>query len=35
MKNVYSSTVDFSTIDEAPQAYKPIEEIKEYKLQKQ
>ena len=29
MKNVYSSTVELSTIDEAPQAYKPIEEIKE------
>lgn len=29
MKNVYSSTVDVSTIDEAPQAYKSIEEIKE------
>lgn len=29
MKGVYSSTVELSTIDEAPQAYKPIEEIKE------
>ena len=29
MKDVYSSTVELSTIDEAPQAYKPIEEIKE------
>ena len=29
MKNIYSSTVDVSTLDEAPQAYKPIEEIKE------
>ena len=29
MKNVYSTTVEVSTIDEAPQAYKPIEEIKE------
>ena len=29
MKEIYSSTVDVSTIDEAPQAYKSIEEIKE------
>ena len=29
MKDVYSSTVDMSTIDEAPQAYKPMEEIVE------
>ena len=29
MKDVYSSTVDMSTIDEAPQAYKPTEEIVE------
>ena len=29
MKDIYSSTVDLSTLDEAPQAYKPIEEIKE------
>ena len=29
MKDIYSTTVDVTTIDEAPQAYKPIEEIKE------
>lgn len=29
MKGIYSSTVDIGTIDEAPQAYKSIEEIKE------
>jgi len=29
MKDIYSSTVELSTIDEAPMAYKPIEEIKE------
>ena len=29
MEGVYSSTVELSTIDEAPAAYKPIEEIKE------
>ena len=29
MKDIYSSTVDITTIDEAPQAYKPIEEIKD------
>ncbi len=29
MKNVYSTTISKNTIDEAPQAYKPIEEIKE------
>ena len=29
MKDIYSTTVDVTSIDEAPQAYKPIEEIKE------
>ena len=29
MKDIYSSTVYITTIDEAPKAYKPIEEIKE------
>ena len=29
MKNVYSSTVNESTLDEAPMAYKPIDEIME------
>ena len=29
MQGIYSSTVEMSTIDEAPAAYKPIEEIKE------
>lgn len=29
MKNVYSSNVNVSTIDESPMAYKPIEQIKE------
>ena len=29
MKGIYSSTVELATIDEAPQAYKSIEEIKE------
>ena len=27
MKNVYSTTINTSTLDEAPMAYKPIEEI--------
>lgn len=29
MKDVYSTSVCVSTIDEAPQAYKPMEEIME------
>ena len=29
MKNIYSTCVDTSTIDESPMAYKPIEQIKE------